>query len=333
MGLPADQLRGIAACYRLSQLVYACASLGVADALAEGPQTAEQVAGKIGAPAATVFRLLRAAASEGVIEARTGRYELNAFSRQLVSGAEESLREFILGWSALRVGYLAFGYLDQAVRAGASGTELAFGQRFHDYLRSHPGEAKHYEAAMESTVAGFRAAAAAYDFSRFGKIVDVGGGQGAFLVAIRQRCPHVEAVLFDVPGVVAKAPARLAPYPEGRDITIVGGDMFSGVPPGADAYLFSTVLRCFGDDECVRVLQLCREAMRPDGRVLAVEMVIPEGIPPSPQGLADLQALVVYGGKDRTKAEWAALMAAAGFGRPQFHPADDPYCVVEAAAG
>jgi hypothetical protein len=91
------------------------------------------------------------------------------------------------------------------------------------------------------------------------------------------------------------------------------------------------VLRCFSDDECIRVLRSCRQAMSPDGRLLAVEILMADGIPPSPQGLADLQALVVYGGSDRTRAEWGRLLAAAGYAPPTFHQADGANYVIEAA--
>ena len=332
MNLADDQVRPVAASYRLAQLVYACASLGVPDALESGAGTPDEVAIAIGAPCGTVARLLRAAASEGVVSFDAGRYQLNDFSRALRSSAEGSLRDFILGWSALRPGYIAFGYLDQVVTSGKSGLELAFGSRFHDYMRTHPEDASRYEAAMESTEEGFRDAASAYDFSKYRRLVDVGGGQGAFLIAMIDEHSGVQGVLFDLPDVVAGAHDRLAPYVRRGQIEVVGGDMFVDLPPGADAYLFSTVLRCFRDDECLDVLRRCRAQMEPDGRLLALEMVMPEGIPPSPCGLADLQALVVYGGMDRTQNEWIELLREAGFGKPAFHPVDGPYYVIEAAA-
>jgi hypothetical protein len=118
--------------------------------------------------------------------------------------------------------------------------------------------------------------------------------------------------------------------PEGADIEIVGGDMFEDVPADGDAYLLSTVLRCFDDTDCERVLRRCAARMRPGGCVLALEMVMPNGIPPSPRGLADLQALVVYGGRDRTDSEWTALLGRAGFDKPRFIAADGPYSFVQA---
>lgn len=330
MDLDPSELRRIASSYRLSQLIYACASLGIPDVLDTGPRSNVEVAAVLGLDPELVGRLLRAAASEGVVAFSDGMYAINEFSRQLCSTGD-SMRDFVLGWSVFRPGYVGFAHLDDAVRTAKSGVELAYGEPFHSYLRTHRDEAARYEAAMESTVDGFRAAAAAYDFARFGTVVDVGGGQGAFLVAIIERTPKTRGVLFDLPDVVASAPWRLSPYPEADAISIVGGDMFDDVPAGGDAYVFSTVLRCFDDDECVKVLTVCAERMAADGRILALEMVMPDGIPPSPRGLADLQALVVYGGKDRTQAEWTELFARAGYATPSFHPSDHPYAIVEAA--
>ena len=184
---------------------------------------------------------------------------------------------------------------------------------------------------MESTVDGFRVQADTFDFSRFTSVVDVGGGQGSFLVAILERHPGLQATLFDLPDVVRGAPARLAKYGQGDNISIVAGDMCTDLPAGFDVYLFSTVFRCFTDDDCLRVLESCRERMTPGGRVVAVEMVMPAGLPPSPRGLADLQALAVYGGADRTEAEWTALLQRAGFAVPAFLPADEPFVMIEAA--
>ena len=323
MGLPADKLRSVVSAYRLSQLVHACASLGIPDALAEGRRSSDQIAEAIGAPSPTVARLMRAAASEGVFDFGDGGFALNPFSEQLRSDGGNSARDFVLGWPLLRPGYMGFAFLDDAVRTQRSGIQAMSGQDFHEYMRTHPDDAERYRAAMESTVEEFGQAADAYDFSRFKRIVDVGGGRGAFLLAILSRNHDARGVLFDLPEVVAGAPAVIAGCPDSERIEVTAGDMFQDVPAGGDAYIFSTVLRCFPDDRCVQVLRNCRERMAPGGCVLAVEMLMDDGIPASPKGLADLQALVVYGGMDRTRTEWGDLFGAAGFSQPSFLPTGD----------
>ena len=145
-----------------------------------------------------------------------------------------------------------------------------------------PAEAKRYRSAMESTVESFTAGARAYDFSRFDTVVDVGGGLGGLLVAVLREHPGVRGVLLDLPRVVAAAPAVLAEHPEADRIEVVAGDMFHDLPHGADAYVYSTVLRCFEDDACLEALRAWPAPLGPGGQVLAVEMVLPEGVPPSP---------------------------------------------------
>ena len=330
MTLQADDLLTITRHARLAAVLAALASLGVPDALADGPSHPEEVGARVGARPDRVDRLLRAAAGEGAFDHGAAGYALNAFSRRLCSDGEGSLRSMLVGWSMLRGGQVAMAHLDEAARTGTSGLRAAFGQSFHDYLDTRPDEAARYRTAMESTVDGFTASARAYDFSRFDTVVDVGGGMGGLLVAVLRDNPQLRGVLFDLPRVVADAPAALAGRPERDRIEVVAGDMFRDLPRGADAYVYSTVLRCFDDDECLEALRACARAARPGGQVLAVEMVMAEGVPPSPAGLADVYAMAVYGGKDRTEAQWAALMARAGFGQPTFHPVEGPFVVVAA---
>jgi hypothetical protein len=330
VSLQPDDLPTITRHAKLAAVLAALASLGVPDALADGPLHADEVAERVAALPDRVDRLLRAAASEGAFEHRAGGYALTDFSRQLCSHGDGSMRSMLLGWAMLRAGQVGLAHLDDAARSGASGVAAAFGRPFHDYLDTHPGEAERYRTAMESTVDSFTAGARAYDFSHLGTVVDVGGGLGGLLVAVLREHPGVRGVLFDLPRVVAAAPAALAQHPEGDRIEVVAGDLFRDLPPGADGYLYSTVLRCFEDDACLDALRACARAARPGSKVLAVEMVLPEGIPPSPSGLADVYAMAVYGGKDRTEAQWVDLMTSAGFEKPTFHPVEGPYAVVAA---
>ena len=330
MSLQPEELTTVVRHARLAALLTALTSLGVPDVLAGGPLQPEEVARRVGAPPDRVDRLLRAATGEGAFDCGRDGYALTDFSRQLCRDGDGSTGSMLVGWSMLRVGQVALAHLDDAVRAGTSGVEAAFGESFHTYLDAHPDEAQRYSRAMESTVESFAAGARAYDFSRFDTVVDVGGGLGGLLVAVIREHPRVRGILFDLPRVVAGAPAALAAYPESDRIDVVAGDLFHHLPPGADAYVYSTVLRCLEDDDCLDALRACAGAVRPGGQVLAVEMVLPEGVPPSPSGLADVYAMAVYGGKDRTEAQWADLMTSAGFGKPTFHPVEGPFVIVAA---
>ncbi|TFV78354.1 hypothetical protein E4P39_03810 [Blastococcus sp. CT_GayMR19] len=141
-----------------------------------------------------------------------------------------------------------------------------------------------------------------YDVSRFASVVDVGGGSGTLLRAVRDRAPHAELTLFDLPEVV-----------DGSDLPAVGGDFFTRVPGGADAYLLSRVLHDWDDADALRVLRTCRAAMRPDSLLLVVEAVVPERAVDDPAAVRmDLHMLVLLHGRERTVAEYATLLDAAG---------------------
>jgi hypothetical protein len=234
----------------------------------------------------------------------------------------------VLGWSCLPAKYEAWGGLLENVRTGRSAFRARHGVRFYDHLAAHPEEAIDYDRAMSSTVEAFAAAADGYDYSAIGTLVDVGGGQGLQLAAILQGYPSMRGVLFDLPAVVAHADGALAAAGVAERVEIVGGDMFAAIPAGGDGYLFSTVLRCFDDDECLTVLQRCRAVVPDHGRLLAIEMVAPEGPLQPPAGVADLDAMVLYGGADRTEQEWAALLDQTGFRLLEIAPLDAPYHLV-----
>ena len=328
--LGAEELDRRLGAYRLGQAVYAFTALGIPDLMAAGCATSAELARQAGCVEPLLHRLLRALASEGVLTQEGDCFGLTPASSRLASEAPSSIRAMLLGWRLLPEKYAAFGSLAHTVRTGEPAFDHRYGTSFHKYLAEHPDVADAYQVAMSSTTDGFDAAAAAYDFSEARTVVDVGGGRGDLLVSVLARNPGIRGVLFDLPGVVADAPAALAGAPEAARIDVVGGDMFSAVPVGGDIYLFSTVLRCYDDDACIRVLHRCRDAMADGGRVLAIEMRRPDGPWTSPTGLADLEALVTYGGIDRTDAEWSRLFDRAGFELTRVVPIDENFAILEA---
>jgi hypothetical protein len=328
---PASLTR-IVSSYRLSQAILAAARLGVADALAAGPLPADAIAARLGVHAPSLARLLRALAGEGVLaEPEPGHYGLNAFSDQLRSDHPAAMRDFIIGWSGLSVGYHAFAELAPAIRSGRNAMEERYGHRFHELLDRDPVSAGEYDRAMAGDDPELLdMMVAAYDWPGVRTVVDVGGGRGPVLASILRRLPEATGVLFDLPRVVDGVEDDLARRPEGARMRVVGGSMFDAVPAGGDAYIFSTVLRCFDDDEVLPALRRCREAMHPGARLVAIEMVYPEGPAVPLRGMADLQAMVVYGGRDRTPGEWRALFGRAGLRLGRIIETGTPYSLVEA---
>ena len=154
------------------------------------------------------------------------------------------------------------------------------------------------------------AIAGAYDYARFGHIVDVGGGQGGLLAEILKRHPTVRGILFDLPQVI-RNPAYLSKEGFAERWTTVGGDFFQSVPTGGDAYVLKRILHDWSDEQCVRILRCCRAAMGDRARLLVVDAVVPAGNTPHPGKVMDI-LMMVLGGCERTEQEFSTLFAKAG---------------------
>jgi ubiquinone/menaquinone biosynthesis C-methylase UbiE len=174
---------------------------------------------------------------------------------------------------------------------------------------------------------------AAYDFSTFHTLVDVGGGTGYFLAAILQANPTLRGILLDQPQIVEQA--RLRMKAEGLEdrCQVVGGDFFSSVPPGGDGYTIKGALFNWDDERATQILANCRKAMKPRGRVLVIESVMPSGNAPSPAKVLDIEMLVgIDGGVARTESEFRALFARAGLKVSRILSLPSLYSVIEGVA-
>jgi hypothetical protein len=140
----------------------------------------------------------------------------------------------------------------------------------------------------------------------------------------------VRGVLYDLSHVVADAPPLLEKFGVADRVTIESGSFFESVPAGHDAYLMSHIIHDWDAQECATILGHCREAMKPDGKVLIVEMVLPEGDAPHPGKLVDIMMLAVPGGQERTPSEYDELLSGNGFRMTRVVPTDSPVSVVEA---
>jgi hypothetical protein len=309
---PADRLRELLAGYWVSQSLFVAAELGLADLLADGPRSAADLAAAAGADPDAVHRLLRALASVGVFAGRDdGRFGLTPLADLLRTGAPGSQRDAARmrgDWQ-----YRAWGELLACVRTGRPAFERLFGAPLFEYLAGRPDKAAVFDGAMVG-IHGRESAAmlAAYDFGGVGTLADVGGGNGSLLTAVLRQYPAMHGVLFDLPGVAARADTALRAAGLAGRYRAVGGSFLDAVPPGADAYLLRHILHDWDDDQAARILRNVRAAMGDGGRVLVVETVIPPGNDPSFAKLLDLNMLVLFGGRERTVDEFRRLFEAAG---------------------
>jgi SAM-dependent methyltransferase len=295
----------------ITQAIYVAAELGIADLLADGPRTSAELAERAGAHGDSLYRVLRALASIGIFaEDADGRFSLTPLAEHLRSNFPDIHRPFaIMAGAEL---YESWGKLLHGVKTGEEPFQTRFGVQFFQYMTEHPERHSIYDAAMEGfTVAENEPMLDAYDFSEFGTVVDVGGGNGPVLAAILRRHPSVQGILFDLPAVADRAREILADSGLDDRCRVVGGDFFSSVPEGADAYVLRHIIHDWNDDDSVKILSNCRKAMNPEGKILLVEIPIPPENEPSFGKWLDLMMLVV-GGRERTEEQYGHLFSRAG---------------------
>lgn len=324
---------GLISGYWLSQLVFVVARLGVADALAKGPQTAGAIARRVGANAPFLHRVLRALASVGVFaEGAGGRFRLTPLGQTLRADRPGSLRSFAL-MMVDDYNWQAWGELAHAATTGGLPFEKSFGMPIFGYLQQHPDKERTFAASMASISGTENAAVAkAYPFGELELLVDVGGAHGHLLATILGRHRKLRGVLYDQPQVVAAAKKSgflTAPAVRMRS-EISGGSFFDAVPAGADGYVMKYILHDWDDDKSVKILANCRDAMAPQGRVLVVEHVIPPGNAASWGKLLDINMMVLTGGQERTREQFRDLLARAGLRLKRIVPTACPLSIVEA---
>jgi SAM-dependent methyltransferase len=326
----AATLRQMIMGFRVTQLVYVAAKLGLADHLRPGPQSPQELAQAAGAEPQALRRLLRALASLGLFtELDDGAFALTPLAELLQSDTADSLRSLALLYGEEWLWH-AYGRMLYSVQTGQPAFEQAHGQPLYDYLHDHPPAAALFHQAMSGYSAQEAAAIlAAYDFSEATTVVDVGGGHGVLVAALLQALPHLSGVVFDLALVVADARRLLADAGVAARSRYVAGDFFAAVPGGGDVYLLKSVLHNWDDAAAVRILRRCRQAMAEHARLLVVERVIPPGNTPAEAKLFDINMLVVVGGQERTEAEYRALFLAAGFNLTQIVPTHSHLSLIE----
>jgi len=307
-----DSLYQMAWGFRVSQALYVTAKLGILDLLCDGPKPSWEIASAIGAHKPSLRRLLRALTGIDILTVDgQGYFAVTELGKLLQLEHPLSLRS-----SALFAGspliWQAWGALDKAVMTGIPAFNQVFGENFFDYVEQNPNAAAVFNTTMAHSTAGDLAPLlAAYDFSGFRKIVDVGGGQGSLLKCILEQHPNATGILYDLPAVLKTAPA-VKDSPVTARCELVGGDMFHSVPIGGDAYILKWIIHDWSDAEAIKILQNCRQAMGDQGKVISVELVLKPTAGPDEAKWLDLDMLVLLTGRERTEQEFRDLYVAPG---------------------
>jgi len=303
----------------LSAAVCVVAKLGIADELVKGPMTADEVAAAVSAHGPSVYRLLRLLATGGIfIEDDQHRFANTPLSETLKSGAG-SLRAYAI-LNGERPITSAWAELMHSARTGEAAFEKAHGATLFEFFERDKAFEQIFSGAMTSrSAAQVRTVTEGFDFSGTNTLVDVGGGRGFLLGSILARNPSQRGVLHDLPIVVAEAKPVLEHLGVADRCDVVGGNFFDAVPAGADGYLLKHILHNWEDDKCVKLLRNIHAAAKPGARLFVLESILPSGNTPHPGKHLDLMMLLLtHGGRERTQAEWEALLMAGGFGSTRF---------------
>jgi hypothetical protein len=285
--------------------------------LAHGALSAQDLASKIGAHTDALARLLQALVAFGVLkregEEQFGLTPTGEFLRTDMAGSLRSTVRFIVGPWAWR----AFEQLDHSVRTGEPAFDHVWGMSNFEYWARNPDVSKIHDEAMTGLTATETARVlSAYDFSRFRTIVDIGGGNGAFLAALLSQQLKATGILGELPHVVSLAPGVLQQAGVADRCELVGCDFFETVPSGGDAYILKHIIHNWDDQRARAVLRNCHRSMGAAAQLLIIDPVLSQQ--PIPEGaigyLMDMTMLAVTpGGRERTQDEFQKLLESAGF--------------------
>ena len=311
---PHLQMRNLLMGFVVSRALQVAAELGLADALKNGPKDRDALAREVGADADTMDRLMRTLASFDVFDRLPdGRFANTPRSDFLRSDSPGSMRALACMFGDPPL-WQAWVGLEHSVRSGEPAFAHIHGSPVFDYLAEHPDSARRFDEGMVAASRLMNAAIVeAYQWNRFGTLVDVAGGAGSTLAAILGANPDIEGVLFDMPHVIHRGRDYLAQQGVAGRCRTEAGSFFDAIPSGADAYFLKHIIHDWGDEDCLRILRNCKAAMPDHAKLLVCEKVVPPGNEPSVTKIMDLVMLVLTdGGRERTELEFRELFARAG---------------------
>ena len=318
--------------YMMSAALWVATRLDIATLLANGPRPVAELARTTGANEDALYRTLRALAMAGVFAETSPRTFGNTPGSDLLrADVPGSVRAMAL-WIADPFHFRVYAETLHAVRTGETVGEKVVGMPVFEYFPTDPELSERFNNAMTNFSAGVAPAALqAYDFSGIGTLVDIAGGHGMILSSIVRQYPGMRGILFDLDHVLAGAAPVLEQMGVKDRIQLATGDFFKAVPSGGDAYIMKHIIHDWDDEKATLILRNIRKQLegKPNGRLLLLEGVIQSGGEPDMMKLIDLEMLVLPGGKERTREQFAALFAGAGFELTRIVPTQSPLAVIE----
>lgn len=305
---PANTILEVCMSYTVPRCLHVITEFGVADALGDTPRSAMDLAGSTGADPDSLSRALRLLAAYDIFQGADGGYAHTPASRLLRADHPQSLRSYVRLLGA-PLYWQVFEKLSHSIATGEPALPEVIPEGQWEYFSKNPELSQLFDEAMAGKAHGqIAGVVAGYDFSPFKTIADIGGGQGHLLRAVLGATPNLAGTLFDLPHVVQKVAAK----PSAR-LQLQGGDFFDDKLPICDGYMIMQVVHDWPDKEATKILSAIRRSAPPHAKLLLIEAIVPEDPNPSWITMLDLFMLILFGGKERTRSQFEALLSASGF--------------------
>ena len=305
-----DQSVGIAR----TQMLATVAELGLADELAKGPASADELAARLGVNADALHRLMRAMSLSGIFKLdRSGRFSLARTGQALRSDHPLSVRDWAR-YFASRSNSDAWADLTETVRTGSSAFPRVHGRSVWQWFAEHPDEERMFAGGMRAgTLQDAPFIVGGYAWPDEGVLCDVAGGVGTLLAAVLDARPGLRGVLVDAPGVLAEADGWLAGRGLRERVELAEGDIFRSLDAKADVYLMKNILHDWDDEACATILRTLRATMPEGSRLVVVEYLQERNEANLIASLSDIQMMnVCDDGRERSAEEIQALFRGAG---------------------
>jgi hypothetical protein len=312
LSAPAQSLSDLIEGFWTTQLIGAAVGIGIPDTLEGGSLSCQEIAGSCQSDPGCTLRLLRALQAIGLCRTDSSmRFELTQKGRMLCSGAPGSMRGRALFTSGMM--WELFGDLQSVVRTGQPTRRVALGRDGFNQLAGKPGLSGMHQAMVESSINVMSAAMDVFDFARYTRALDVGGGYGGALAALLQRHSHMRGDVLDLAYLERESGAYLQAAGVAGRARFIGGDFFELIPAGYDCYLLKYIIHDWDDVHASLILKTVASAAGRGGEVILLERVLPAQLDETHRSIAQIDlAMMITGGRERTVEEFAALLQSAG---------------------
>ena len=297
-----------------ARAIHTAATLCIADLIAEGISSAQELAEKLSVHPEALTRLMRLLASYGIFkEEKSGHFALTDLAQPLLSNDPASLRAWLAYHDGDSYRWNAYGAMASSIKTGKPAFDELYGASYFDFIHQEPLMAKQFDEGMKNLSLEEEALIArSYDFSRYKSILDIGGGLGGQLYEILLINEKLQATLYELPNVIDLAQNTVPKNISQERVSFIKGSFFEAVPSGAELYLLKRVLHDWDDDAAVTILKQCAQAMAPESRLLIIEAIVKDKNERDFVKDIDVAMLVLFGGKERTAEEWSCLLNKAG---------------------